>query len=88
MTDHIPSEYLAAPCAHIWIANSGAGGAPSFRPNRQMSVEPLMHVRCCDCSARTWFTEKQWYAMNEARDDETIQPAQKPINPLDHEQTK
>jgi hypothetical protein len=68
MTDHIPSSDLAAQCAHIWIANSGRGGTPQFRPNRQMSLEPLMHVLCCECNARTWMTEKRWYAMNEAKD--------------------
>lgn len=58
-------------CAHIWIANSGQAGAPRFRPNRQMSVEPLMHVMCAECDARTWFTEKQWFAMKEAADADT-----------------
>lgn len=47
-------------CSHYWIANSGQGGKPDFKPNRQMSAEPLMHVKCSLCSARTWFTEKQW----------------------------
>jgi hypothetical protein len=47
-------------CEHYWIPNSGQGGEPVFRPNRQMSVEPIMHVRCELCGERTWFTEKQW----------------------------
>jgi hypothetical protein len=33
-------------CSHLWITNSGQGGAPEFRPNRQMSPAPTMHVMC------------------------------------------
>lgn len=47
-------------CKHKWIANSGSGGEPEFRPNRQMSPEPLMHVTCEKCNARTWMTAAQW----------------------------
>jgi hypothetical protein len=50
-------------CDHYWIANSGRGGEPDFRPNRQMSPEPTMHVTCGRCKSRTWFTEKQWKAI-------------------------
>lgn len=50
-------------CQHVWIANSGQGGKPDFRMNRHMSSEPLMHVKCDRCNARTWLTEGQWYAM-------------------------
>lgn len=56
-------------CKHIWIANSGVGGPPRF--NIRIDVSPVMHVTCCDCGARTFFTEKQWYAMNEAADSDT-----------------
>lgn len=48
-------------CDHYWMPNSGRGGEPEYRPNRQMSHELLMHVRCSQCGARTWFTEKQWH---------------------------
>lgn len=47
-------------CNCLWIANSGRGGKPEFRPNRQMSNHPLMHVKCSLCGARTWLTEGQW----------------------------
>lgn len=47
-------------CDHIWLANSGKGGEPEFRLNRQLSSEPLMHVLCAECNARTWLTEAQW----------------------------
>lgn len=50
-------------CAHYWIPNSGQGGEPVFTPNRQMSQYPTMHVVCSQCGARTWFTEKQWWAI-------------------------
>jgi hypothetical protein len=50
-------------CAHYWIQNSGRGGEPEFRPNRQMSPYPTMHVACSKCGTRTWFTEKQWLAL-------------------------
>lgn len=49
-------------CKHIWVANSGRGGEPDFRLNRQMSNEPLMHVKCSICGDRTWLTEAQWLA--------------------------
>lgn len=49
-------------CDHKWVANSGRGGDPSFRLNRQMSNVPVMHVTCAICGARTWLTEAQWLA--------------------------
>ncbi len=52
-----------APCAHYWIPNGGAGGEPEFRANRQMSPDPLMHVKCSLCGDRTWFTQEQWQAI-------------------------
>lgn len=52
-------------CNHYWISNSGRGGEPEFRPNRHMWAEPMMHVRCSECGCRTWFSEKQWYAIPE-----------------------
>jgi hypothetical protein len=55
-------------CRHVWIANSGRGGEPQFRVNRQMSSEPLMHVTCRTCGTRTWFTEAQWNTL--AAEDE------------------
>jgi len=54
-------------CNHIWITNSGDGGEPDFRKNSQMGREPLMHVQCEKCNARTWFTEKQWKQLLEAK---------------------
>lgn len=54
---------ITGQCDHYWIPNSGRGGEPEFRPNRQMSTEPLMHVMCETCKCRTWFTEKQWWAI-------------------------
>lgn len=50
-------------CKHYWIPNSGRGGEPEFKPNTQMSQEPLMHVKCEKCGARTWFTATQWWAI-------------------------
>lgn len=47
-------------CKHVWVSNSGRGGQPEFRPNRMMSPEPLMHVKCSGCNTRTWFTQSQW----------------------------
>jgi hypothetical protein len=49
-------------CNHKWIANSGNGGPPEFKPNRTMGCEPLVHVQCEACGARTWMTEEQWDA--------------------------
>lgn len=53
-------------CRHRWIANSGQGGPPVFKINRQMSDKPLMHVRCSACGCRTWLTKKQWDDIPEA----------------------
>ncbi|MGP1675945.1 MAG: hypothetical protein ACTS6J_02175 [Burkholderiales bacterium] len=60
MRNAAPQDAQAEECAHKWIANSGRGGEPDFRMNRQMSPEPLMHVMCKQCSARTWVTAEQW----------------------------
>ena len=51
---------LSEECDHEWIANTGRGGEPDFRLNRQMSAEPLMHVMCAKCGTRTWMTQQQW----------------------------
>lgn len=48
-------------CEHVWIANSGAGGAPVFRKAPHFSSQPVMHVRCERCGDRTWKTEQQWF---------------------------
>lgn len=50
-------------CAHYWIPNSGRGGEPQFKVNRQLSNKPTMHVKCSLCGARTWFTEAQYLAI-------------------------
>jgi hypothetical protein len=57
-------------CNHLWVSNSGRGGEPDFRPNRQMSTRPLMHVRCSRCGVRTWFTPEQWRALDPAPQDD------------------
>ena len=48
-------------CEHLWIANSGKGGAPDFRINRNMSPYPLMHVQCEKCNDRTWLSQRNWF---------------------------
>jgi len=45
---------------HTWVANSGTGGEPKFRMYGDMSEEPLMHVCCYECNARTWMTMWEW----------------------------
>jgi len=52
-------------CDHLWIANSGKGGPPNFRINRQMSPFPLMHIKCEKCDGRTWMNQKAWYLLQE-----------------------
>jgi len=47
-------------CDHIWVSNSGQGGTPDYRLNRQMGQEPVMHIKCSKCDARTWVTKAQW----------------------------
>jgi hypothetical protein len=63
LLDAIDAMIPAAECNHYWIPNSGKGGEPDFRLNRQMGSEPIMHVMCSLCGARTWFTAKQWQAI-------------------------
>lgn len=54
----------APDCRHSWIANSGRGGAPEFRPAAIVSGDtPVMHVLCEHCLCRTWFTEEKWHAL-------------------------
>lgn len=48
---------------HFWVSNSGRGGDPNFRLNRQMSPRPLMHVCCALTNTRTWVTQEQWVAL-------------------------
>lgn len=57
-------------CAHAWVANSGRGGTPEYRPNRMMSTVPLMHVQCSRCEARTWFSQEQWERLHQTVGDE------------------
>lgn len=57
-----------ATCAHIWIANSGQGGEPRFNSRMTGGAHYVMHVRCCECGTRAFFTEKQWFALDEAQD--------------------
>ena len=64
-------------CRHVWIANSGRGGQPDFRTNRQMASVPIMHVECRTCGTRTWFTDQQWAALDE------VPPGTPMPNPLE-----
>ncbi len=50
-------------CKHVWVANSGRGGEPVFKINRQMHGSPIMHAKCSVCGDRTWFTVSQWAAV-------------------------
>jgi len=47
-------------CMHFWVANSGKGGDPVFKENRQLSEISTMHVKCEKCGARTWISEDDW----------------------------
>lgn len=57
-----------ATCNHIWIANSGQGGEPRFNIRMTGDIHYVMHVRCCECGTRSFFSEKQWFALEEAQD--------------------
>lgn len=48
-------------CKHQWVANSGQGGLPVFKPTA--SYNSAMHVMCSICGSRTWFTETDWDAV-------------------------
>lgn len=53
--------FLPLHCKHRWVANSGNGGIPHFRYAPMMhATENIMHVKCSQCGARTWFTVSQW----------------------------
>ena len=47
-------------CKHAWVANSGQGGEPEYKPELQFGSEPVMHVSCYLCGDLTWFTAGQW----------------------------
>jgi hypothetical protein len=55
------STVVLGNCTHIWVANSGSGGAPRYRIG--MCADPVMHVMCELCGDRTWFTQEQWAAI-------------------------
>lgn len=55
-------------CPHIWTANSGNGGDPRFNTRMVGDVLPVMHVKCLECGTRAFFTEKQWFALDEAQE--------------------
>jgi hypothetical protein len=64
MAEYKEPEVDPEVCEHSWVANSGTGGEPNFKMNRNMHpFEPLMHVRCPKCHSRTWFTPTQWNEM-------------------------
>jgi len=57
-------EEKAMECDHIWQpTNASENGDLDFRLNRQMSPEPMAHVGCDGCNARTWMTVEQWDAL-------------------------
>lgn len=57
-------------CDHYWLpTDPDASGQPVFVPNRQLSPEPLTHAECKHCGIRTWFTEKQWWAIPARSED-------------------
>ena len=47
-------------CNHNWVANSGNGGEPEFRLNKQMSLKSVMHAKCSLCNSRTWVDKDYW----------------------------
>lgn len=47
-------------CNHNWIANSGNAGEPEFKVNKQISLKPIMHVKCSLCNSRTWVDKDYW----------------------------
>lgn len=51
---------------HVWVPNLTEDGRLDFRMNRQMSKVALVVAKCENCDARTWFTKKQWNALEEA----------------------
>ena len=56
-------------CKHRWVANSGRGGEPLFKMNRQMAVGLIMYVKCSKCDARTWLDPKAWEDFLQEKDD-------------------
>lgn len=62
---YVMDEIKQEDCEHIWVANSGEGGDPDYRWNRQISLLPIMDVKCEICNAKTWKTREQWEALEE-----------------------
>ena len=52
---------------HKWISNSGQGGEPIFKVNKQMAWVPHMHVKCSLCNDRTWMSRATWIAWNKSK---------------------
>lgn len=55
-----PEQGAKHACAHFWVANSGKGGAPSFRRAPRGVGARVMPVTCRHCAATNWFTEERW----------------------------
>ena len=54
-------------CKHKWVSNSGQGGEPNFKVNKQMAGMPHMHVTCALCNDRTWMSKATWDAWNKRK---------------------
>lgn len=54
--------FIACPPHDYFPTAVDKDGHPEFRMNRQMSAEPLAHVRCSRCGCRTWLTKAQFAA--------------------------
>ena len=53
---------------HEWFPTTvDKDGHPVFRMNRQMSPEPLVHVRCGVCGCRTWYAKSAWAELTAQR---------------------
>jgi len=51
-------------CDHYWEPTSpDKDGQPIFKPQTIAGYQKATHAKCRYCGDRTWFTEKQWWAM-------------------------
>jgi len=52
---------MATGCTHYWIPRSvDKKGNATFRINRKVDKEAVVHATCEKCDLDTWFTRSMW----------------------------
>lgn len=52
-------------CRHIWVSSDEDENGEAMFSKSPFGPEPVTHVCCSECNARTWLTKEQWFALEE-----------------------